>query len=162
MSDRDFLLNAERPEPAPEPEPEQPAATYSYNPARLGENGVDKMRLQLGDTLVEGGGETCVLCDEEYTALISGAASWRQARISCLKAILAKLAYEVSYSADGLSFSLSDRYQRFADLLKAESGGRQLPAANPAALGRGRQDGGHYFYTGMLNNPAAPGSEHHG
>lgn len=163
MSDQELFLSIddEQPEPKPAPIP-GPAMTYSYNPAKLRENGMDKMRLQLGDTLVDGGGETCVLCDEEYTALISEARSWRQAKIACLKAILAKLAYEVNYSADGLSFSLSDRYQRFADMLKAESKGLQLPAANPASLGKGRLDGGHYFYAGMLNNPAAPGSDFNG
>lgn len=165
LEDGTDLEQEGQPDPptAPEdPEPEPPTATYSYNPAKLKENGIDKMRFQLGDTLISGGAETCVLCDEEYMTLISESQSWKKAKIECLKAILAKLAYEVNYSADGLSFSLSDRYQRFADMLKAESKSAQVPTANPAALGKNRLDGGHYFYVGMLNNPAAPGSENHG
>ena len=40
-------------------------ATYSYDPSNLKENGVDLMRFELGDTMVDGKEKTCALCDEE-------------------------------------------------------------------------------------------------
>lgn len=135
------------------------AKTYTYDPSKIKDNGVDRMRLQLGDTIIEGGEETCPLCDEEYQALIEESKSWRKARIACLSAIVAKMAYEVDYSADGLSFSLGRRYDRWKAMLDSEKRGQQIPIANAAALGAGRADGGHYFTLGMLNNPNAAGSE---
>ena len=145
--------------PEPEPEPEKPVKTYSYNPANITVDGVDKMRFQLGDTAVDGSADTCVMCDEEYRALISASSTWKQTKTACLEAICSRLAYEVNYSADGLSFSLSERYNRFKAMLDSTKKGLQTPIVNPAALGKGRKDGGHYFYAGMLNNPNAAGSE---
>ena len=39
------------------------AGTYSYDPAKLEEDGKDLMRFQLGDTMVEGKEKTCALTD---------------------------------------------------------------------------------------------------
>ena len=33
--------------------------TYSYDPARIRERGKDQMRFELGDTVTEGGADTC-------------------------------------------------------------------------------------------------------
>lgn len=41
--------------------------TYVYDPSKIAENGKDRMRFELGDTMVEGAAETCALCDEEYS-----------------------------------------------------------------------------------------------
>lgn len=46
--------------------------TYSYNTDLLMAGGKDQLRMDLGDNAVEGGAETCVLCDEEYEALLLG------------------------------------------------------------------------------------------
>ena len=46
------------------------AGTYSYDPAKLEEEGKDFMRFQLGDTMVEGKEKTCALTDEEYNAIL--------------------------------------------------------------------------------------------
>ena len=45
--------------------------TYVYEPDKITENGKDRMRFELGDTMVEGAAETCALCDEEYAAALS-------------------------------------------------------------------------------------------
>ena len=44
--------------------------TYTYDPSKIQENGKDRMRFELGDTMVEGEAETCALSDEEYTAIL--------------------------------------------------------------------------------------------
>ena len=58
-------------EPTPEPEP-IPATgpTYSYNPAQIYDDGLNQMRFELQDNIIEGEGVTCALCDEEYMAII--------------------------------------------------------------------------------------------
>ena len=44
--------------------------TYTYDPELIGSYGMDRMRFDLGDTMIEGKEETCALCDQEYEALI--------------------------------------------------------------------------------------------
>ena len=85
--------------------------TYTYCPENITENGIDKMRFELGDTMTEGGADTCVLCDEEYAAMLAQSKTWQKAKIECLKAIVMKLAYEVDYKVTDMSLSLSDRYK---------------------------------------------------
>ena len=111
------------------------------------------------DIAVGGAQETCVLSDQEYDAILEKTTeeggSWKTAKYKCLKAIVMRMAYEVDFSADGLSMSLSKRYDRWKamkDELEAEM---QWPTANPMALGKNAPDGGHYFYNGMNDNPRA-------
>ena len=59
------------------------AKTYTYDPAKINENGKDRMRFELGDTMVEGGAETCALTDEEYNAIIGGIRAMEKASWSC-------------------------------------------------------------------------------
>ena len=44
--------------------------SYTYNPEKVSEPGVDRMRFELGDVMVEGGTETCALTDEEFKAVL--------------------------------------------------------------------------------------------
>ena len=131
-------------------------ATYSYNPTKITEGGVDQMRFELGDTIVQPEGMTCPLCDEEYQAIIQKhGANWRKAKLACLDAICMKLSYEVNTSIDGLSYSLSERYERFKamrDSLKRElTAINGVPrAGNPASLSpNGRTP---YYYNNMQAN----------
>ena len=62
--------------------------TYTYCAENITENGVDKMRFELGDTMTESGADTCLLCDEEYAAVLAQSNTWQKAKISCLKAIV--------------------------------------------------------------------------
>lgn len=129
-------------------------ATYSYTPGNLDDNSKDRMRFELGDTQIDGGADTCALCDEEYDALIKASKDdWRRAKIACLKAIVARFAMMVDFHAGGMSIDFSKRYDRYKAMLdKLEKEG-QFISVNPASLGVGCADGGHYFRLGMLNNP---------
>lgn len=133
--------------------------TYTYDPSKMQDGGKDQMRFELQDIAVGGAQETCVLSDQEYDAILEKTmeegGSWKTAKYKCLKAIVMRMAYEVDFSADGLSMSLSKRYDRWKamkDELEAEM---QWPTANPMALGKNAPDGGHYFYNGMNDNPRA-------
>lgn len=135
--------------------------TYTYDPTQMMDEGKNQMRFELGDTQTDGAPETCALSDEEYTAIIekvkSDGRGFRYAKLKCLEAICMKMAYEVDFSADGMSMSLSQRYERWKKLLHEMQAEYQQISANPAALGKNRLDGGHYFYAGMHDNTRVHG-----
>lgn len=98
-----------------------PAGSYTYDPTKITQKGVDQMRFELGDTVVDMAGTSCALCDEEYQAIIAKYPNnWRMAVFRCLEAIVMKLSYEVNTSVGGLSYSLSERYERWKELLEQE------------------------------------------
>ena len=82
---------------------------YSYDPSKLNEKGIDRMRMELGDTTFAPAELTAALCDEEYQAIISENKSWKRAKLKCLEAILMRFAHQVDVSVDGLSYSFSER-----------------------------------------------------
>lgn len=131
--------------------------TYSYDPSKMMDGGKDQMRFELQDIAIDGARETCVLSDQEYDAIIaktqSDGLTWKAAKYRCLCAIMMRMAYEVDFSADGLSMSMSSRYDRWKVLRHEMEGEMQHVTANPLALGKNAPDGGHYFYAGMNDNP---------
>lgn len=131
-------------------------ATYSYDPTKITEGGVDQMRFELGDTVTDLENIVSPLCNEEYAAIIAKyGKNWRRARYECLKAICMKLAYEVDTSVGGLSYSLSERFERFSKMKDAEKKelaalGGVPRAGNPGSLmPHGRTP---YFYNDMQAN----------
>ncbi len=127
-------------------------AEYSYDPTKLNQDGVDRMRFELGDTVVAMGELTSPLCDEEYKAVLEGCKDWKRAKIKCLRAIVMKLSYEVDTSVSGLSYSLSQRFNNWKNMLDEEekklAGTLGVPRANPGSI-----SGTPYFYAGMHHNP---------
>lgn len=114
---------------------------YTYDPTKITDGGMDQMRFELGDTVVDLGAITSPLCDEEYTAIIGkyAAKNWRLAKLRCLEAICMKLSYEVDTSVGGLSYSLNQRYERWKKLMEEEkkvvAGVQGVPrAGDPGSL----------------------------
>ncbi len=133
----------------------QPA--YTYDPTQIAQGGKDQMRFELGDTMVEGGADTCALTDAEYTAIIAATPRWKKAKLKCIESILFRFSYEVDTRVGALSLSLSQRldaWRRLRDELKAEIDAAAAPSANPQAIG-----GPHYFHTGMMENRRGGGTE---
>lgn len=123
--------------------------TYTYDAGKIAEHGLDQMRFELGDTMVEGGVETCALSDQEYKAVIEAYPHWKRAKLACVESILRRFSYEVDTKVGELNLSLSDRLDYWKKLysdLKADVNA-SAPVANPAAIG-----GQHYFYAGMMEN----------
>lgn len=132
----------------------QPA--YTYDPKQISQKGKDQMRFELGDTMVEGGPDTCALSDEEYTAIIQATPRWKKAKLRCIESILFRFSYEVDTDVGRLSLALSDRleaWRKLRDELKAEVE-TAAPLASPQAIG-----GPHYFHAGMMENHRAGGTE---
>ena len=127
--------------------------TYSYDPTKIKENGVDRMRLELGDTTFAPGELTAALCDEEYKAIIESSKGWNKAKLRCLEAILMRFAHQVNVSVDGLSYSFAQRvdfWKKLKDELKKDAK-VTVPIAKLSALG-GNLGGDPYFYEDLHTN----------
>lgn len=126
--------------------------TYTYDPSKITEAGKDQMRFELGDTIIENGPMTSPLCDEEYEAIISKYSNWKKAKLQLLEAIVMKLSFEVTTSIDGLSYSFSDRAERWREMLKDLKKELQkgVPTVNKSAIyGKDEQ---HYFHRDLHAN----------
>ena len=130
--------------------------TYTYDPTKITDGGRDQMRFELGDTIIDLGAIASPLCDEEYDAILKKyGASWRSAKLRCLEAIVMKLAYEVNTSLDGLSYSLSERFDRWKKMLDSEKK-KSAAIANVPRVGHHGSISPHggtpYFYNDMQAN----------
>ena len=129
---------------------------FTYDPAKITDGGRDQMRFELGDTVIDMGGITSPLCDEEYDAILKKYGDkWRVAKYHCLKAIVMKLSYEVDTSVGGLSYQLSERFERWKKMLDEEKKALKasssiLSVGNVGSLSpHGRTP---YFYNDMHAN----------
>ena len=124
---------------------------YTYDPTKIGEKGLDRMRFELGDCEVDGGEDTCALSDEVYTALISRADSegrgWTFAKFLCVQGIVTRYANEADFSAGGGSILLSQRYERWKDIYDKLKKSFQYPVINKTE--KSTED---YFQFGMHDN----------
>ena len=124
---------------------------YTYDPTKIGEKGLDRMRFELGDCEVDGGEDPCALSDEEYTALISRADSegrgWTFAKFLCVLGIVTRYANEADFSAGGGSILLSQRYERWKDIYDKLKKSFQYPVINKTE--KSTED---YFQFGMHDN----------
>lgn len=135
-----------------------PKGHYNYDPTKVTEPGVSRMRFELGDTMVEGESQTSYLTDEEIEAALSMyPRSWKRAKLHLLLSLYRRFQYEVDTKTGPLSFSLNQRAERFKkmyDDLKKEvevemmvvPGSQRGPKKPP------------YFYAGMQENMRA---DHH-
>lgn len=125
--------------------------SFTYDPTKITENGKDRLRFELGDTMVEGAEETCALTDEEYEAVLSMYPTrLRKAKLALLASIMHRFMYEVDTKVGPLSLSLHERakmWKAMYDELKAEDAMMAVPSAHPQAISPD-----HYFYEGMHDN----------
>lgn len=129
---------------------------YTYEPPKVTEYGKDRMRFELGDTMVEGGSDTTALTDEEIQAAIDTyPKSWKRAKLMLLESLCRRFAYEVDAKTGPLALSFHDRaelWRKDYDSLKKEI---SATACNVPKLGNGVHNKPPYFYTGMHQNGRA-------
>ena len=131
--------------------------TYSYDPTKIGDKGVNQMRFEIGDTMVGGENETCALSNEEYEAIIASRRSWKRAKLAILESLMRRFGFEVNTTVGPLKLELQQRadwWRQQYEKLKAECGADIEPdygEASPETL----KDGGHYFWGGMHDNELA-------
>lgn len=129
---------------------------YTYDPTKITENGKDRMRFELGDTMVEGGADTSALTDEEIEAAIAAYPKWKRAKLFLLESLYRRFAYEVNTRTGPLTLEMQERAKQWKkdyDDLKKEIAAESVSV--PPLFGN---DGGSkhpYFYTGMQENERA-------
>lgn len=127
--------------------------TYTYEPGNVKELGKDRMRFELGDTMVEGGPDTTALNDEEIQAAIDTyPKSWKRAKLMLLESLCRRFAYEVDTRTGPLTLSLQDRaklwredYEKLKKEVSAES-------CHIPKFANGVYNKPPYFYAGMQQN----------
>lgn len=132
--------------------------SYNYDPVKIQEPGKDRMRFELGDTMVEGGSDTCALCDEEYEAIIPMYTRWKKAKLKCLESICRRFAYEPDTDTGPLSLKLNARAKLWRDDYEKLKKELDLEA-NTGIPEYGLDENGRkkppYFYAGMHENKQA-------
>ena len=127
---------------------------YTYNPEDIINPGKDRMRFELGDTVVDKEHEAAALSDQEYIAIITAAfeneKGWKYAKLKCLEAICMKLSFEVSTTIGPLEYQYGQRAERWRQLYQEMKLEFRTSSAFPSLGKQSSQD--LYFYTGMHEN----------
>ena len=131
-------------------------AAYTYDPGKLKEFGKDRMRFELGDTMVEGLSDTTALTDEEIQAAIeSYPKSWKRAKLFLLESLCRRFAYEVDTKTGPLQLYMQERaklWREDYDKLKKEV---SAESCSIPQFRNGAHNKPPYFYTGMQQNERA-------
>ena len=129
-------------------------ASYTYEPDKIKEAGKDRMRFELGDTMVEGGAETSALTDEEINAALDMfPGKWKRSKLALLESICRRFAYEPDTKEGPLTFSFAGRAKLWRDDYKSlkkevDAEGVNIPQS---FIGPGCNKP-PYFYAGMHHN----------
>lgn len=132
------------------------AKSYTYDPGKLKEFGKDRMRFELGDTMVEGLSDTTALTDEEIQAALEAyPGSWKRAKLMLLEGICRRFSYEADTKTGPLSLSLGARaklWREDYEKLKKEVSAESCSVPQFSNGGAGKPP---YFYAGMQQNGRA-------
>lgn len=129
--------------------------TYTYEPANIKESGKDRMRFELGDTMVEGGSDTSALTDIEIeTAIELYPASWKRAKLMLLESLCRRFAYEPDTKTEKLWLYLHDRAELWKKDYEALKKELKVETCSVPKFGNGSCKP-PYFHTGMQKNERA-------
>ena len=94
--------------------------TYTYDPTKINDAGLNQMRFELGDCLISENER--YLSDEEICAALSGRA-FKRAKLFLVESLLARFSYEVDTKIHEAEWKLSDRipfWRKLRDDLKED------------------------------------------
>jgi len=127
--------------------------TYTYEPANVTALGKDRMRFELGDTMVEGGADTAALTDEEIQAALGTYPKvWKRAKLMLLESLYRRFAYEVDTKTGPLTLSLQERAKAWRDDYMALKKEVSAESCTAPKFGGGAHSKPPYFYVGMHRN----------
>lgn len=130
--------------------------SYSYEPNNLKEYGKDRMRFELGDTMVEGGSDTTALTDEEIqAALETYPDSWKRAKLMLIESLFRRFSYEVTTKTGPLTLEMQGRanlWKEEYEKLKKEVKLETISVPNDISATYKAERKPPYFYTGMQQN----------
>lgn len=133
--------------------------TYTYNPENVSEFGMDRMRFELGDVMVDGGSATSALTDAEINAALTAyPKSWKRAKLMLLESLFRRFSYEVDMRTGPLTLSLGERAKQwkkdYDDLKKEIDAESALSAFKDKSPKKPP-----YFHTGMQENERVWGND---
>lgn len=131
---------------------------YTYDPEKITEFGKDRMRFELGDTMVQGKSDTTALTDTEIqAALDSFPQSFKRAKLMLLESLYRRFSFEVDTKTGPLEFGNNERaklWKKDYEDLKAEIEAETRSVPSKVS---GVSDKPPYFYAGMQQNERAWG-----
>ena len=122
---------------------------FTYDVTLITDHGLNQMRFELGDTLVEEPEKTAYLSDEEYLTAIQSS-SWKRAKLRLIETLLRRFSYEVDTTVEGLKLNLHQRveaWEREYKRLKSEVDAEDI--ASSGALKTSNQGRPPCFTIGM-------------
>lgn len=114
--------------------------TYSYDPSKIGERGLDRMRFELGDVFVEEPEKSAYLSDEEISVALESSASWKRAKLRLIETLLRRFSYEVDTKVAEADWKLHQRVDDWKAeyaRLKAEVDAEEIAASGALKVGNG-------------------------
>ena len=130
--------------------------SFTYDGAQIADSGINQMRFELGDVLVEEPDKTALLTDEEITAMIAAfPQSWRRAKFELIKSILYRFAPEVDTKSGPVQWSLSQRYAQWKALYEELKKELSIVSSLPEMPGAHHRP--PYFFEGMHDNEQGRG-----
>jgi len=132
------------------------SSVYTYESGNIKEFGKDRMRFELGDTMVEGGSDTTALTDQEIEAAIEAyPAFWKRAKLLLLESLCRRFAYEVNTKTGPLSLEMKDRAELWRKDYEALKKEVSAESCSVPKFANGVHSKPPYFYTGMQQNERA-------
>ena len=129
---------------------------YNYDPAEVSVYGKDRMRFELGDTMVEGGADTAALTDAEIQAALDAYPDrWKRAKLFLLESLMRRFAFEVDTRTGPLTLNMQERAKLWREdweKLKKEVG---LESSTVPDSMMDLANKPPYFYAGMQENNRA-------
>lgn len=130
--------------------------SFTYDGAQIADSGINQMRFELGDVLVEEPDKTALLTDEEITAMIAAfPQSWRRAKFELIKSILYRFAPEVDTKSGPVQWSLSQRYAQWKAIYEELKKELSVIGSLPELPGAHHRP--PYFFEGMHDNEQGRG-----
>lgn len=91
--------------------------TFSYDATKINDGGLNQVRFELGDVLVEEPEKSAYLSDEEILAALEFG-TLKRAEYRLVKSLLFRFSYEVNMEVHDAKWDLSDRVDAWKDLAK--------------------------------------------
>lgn len=124
--------------------------TYSYNPEKISEFGLHRMRFELGDCDVVEPEKSTYLSDEEISAVIESSSTWKRAKLRLIETLLRRFSYEVDTEVAQAKWALHQRVAEWKDAynkLRAEVDAEEI--AESSALKTSKKFRPPVFRIGM-------------
>lgn len=133
---------------------------YTYDPGKVMEMGKDRMRFELGDTMVEGGSATTALTDQEIQAALGTyPKSWKRAKLMLMESIFRRFSYEADTRTGPLTLSLQERAKMWKSEYETLKKEISVEACNVPGAYSGGSRKPPYFFSGMHGNSRVHGGD---